>query len=161
MLSILATMAIALSELLDSRNVQLRLRSRTAENAIQELVALLATNEQVKEADHFASQIIDRERANPCVVDAGVAFPHARTDLVDKIVLAIGCKPAGVPFGTAGARANLIFLIGVPQRLVSDYLVCVGALARIARNDTIRAQLLKAKTPETLVEILRAAASPE
>lgn len=154
-------MAIALAELLNPKHVQLRLRSRTAENAIQELVALLAANEQLKEPNQLATQIIDRERQNPSVVEAGVAFPHARTDLVDKIVLAIGCKPAGVPFGTDGARANLIFLIGVPQRLVSDYLVCVGALARIARTDRIRAQLLKARTAEEFVEIIRSASSPE
>ena len=154
-------MAIALADLLDPKHVQLNLRSRMAENAIRELIGLLAANEQVKEPDEFADQIIARERANPSVVEDSVVFPHARTDLVDKIVLGIGRKPAGVPFGAAGSRASLIFLIGVPQRLVSDYLVCVGALARIARNDAIRAQLLKARTSEEFLEILRAASSPE
>jgi hypothetical protein len=51
--------------------------------------------------------------------------------------------------------------VGIPQRLVSDYLVCVWALARIARNDVIRAQLMKARTAEAFVEIVRAASSPE
>jgi mannitol/fructose-specific phosphotransferase system IIA component (Ntr-type) len=154
-------MAIALADLLDPKHVQLSLRSRTAENAIRELVALLSANEQVKEPDGFADQIISREAINPSVVEHGVAFPHARTDLVDKIVLGIGRKAAGIPFGTTGARANLVFLVGVPQRLVSDYLVCVGALARIARNDVIRAQLIQASTAEAFVEIVRAASSPE
>jgi mannitol/fructose-specific phosphotransferase system IIA component (Ntr-type) len=154
-------MAIALADLLDPKHVQLNLRSRTAEMAIQELVALIAANEQVKERDRFADQVIGRERANPSVVEHGVVFPHARTDLVDKIVLGIGRKRAGIPFGATEIRATLIFLIGVPQRLVSDYLVCVGALARIARNDASRAQLLKAGTPDEFVEILRSASTPE
>jgi mannitol/fructose-specific phosphotransferase system IIA component (Ntr-type) len=76
-------------------------------------------------------------------------------------VLAIGRKQAGIPFGLTGDRANLIFLIGVPQRLVSDYLVCVGAVARIARNDLVRGELLQAATPEEFVEILRVASTPE
>ena len=153
-------MAIALGDLLDPKHVQLSLRSRTAENAIRELVALLSADE-VKEPDKFADQIISREAINPSVVEDGVVFPHSRTDLVDKIVLGIGRKAAGVPFGTTGARANLVFLVGVPQRLISDYLICVGALARIARDDVIRAQLLKARTAEEFLEILRAASSPE
>ena len=40
-------MAIALPDLLDPRHVTLKLRSRTAENAIHELVGLLAANEVV------------------------------------------------------------------------------------------------------------------
>jgi mannitol/fructose-specific phosphotransferase system IIA component (Ntr-type) len=154
-------MAIALTDLLDARHAKLGLRSRTMENATRELVSLLVANEQVAESEKFAGQVIDRELANPSIVEYGVVFPHARTDLVEKIVLAIGRKSAGIPFGPSGTRANLIFLIGVPQRLVSDYLICVGALARIARNDTIRAQLMRAPTPEQFIEILRTAASPD
>ena len=154
-------MAIALADLLDARHVTLTLRSRTPENAIHELVQLLAANAQLTEAGKFADQIIAREQASPSVVEAGVVFPHARTELVEKIVLAIGRKNAGVPFGENAARANMIFLIGVPQRLVSDYLICVGALARIARNDAIRAQLMRTKASEEFVEILKEASSPE
>ena len=152
---------MVLADLLDRKHIQLTLRSRTSDNAIQELVALLAAHEQVKEPDRFAGQIIDREQANPSVVEHGVVFPHARTEVVDKIVLGIGRKRAGISFGPAGIRASLIFLIGVPQRLVSDYLVCVGALARIARNNETRAQLLKAATPEQFIAILGAASSRE
>ena len=154
-------MAIALADLLDVKHVELNLRSRTGSNAIRELIALLAANEQVAEPANFAEQVIDRANANPNMVEDGVVFPHARTDLVEKIVLAIGRSRAGIPFGKAATRANLIFLIGVPQRLVSDYLVTVGALARIVRNDVIRAQLMRAETDEEFLAILRAASSPE
>ena len=154
-------MAIALADLLDARHVELAVRSRTAPNVIRELIALLPPTEGISDAHQFTAQVIDREKANPSLVEDGVAFPHARTDLVDKIVLAIGRSRAGVSFGSAGERANLIFLIGVPQRLVSDYLVCVGALARIARQESIRAELMRAKTREQFIEVLSAAASPE
>ena len=154
-------MALVLADLLDSRNVKLTLQSRTAENAIRELTTLLAATEQVAEPETFVEQVIGRERTNPSVVEFGVALPHARTDLVDKIVLAIGRKAAGIPFGKSARRAKLIFLIGVPQLLVNDYLVAVGALARVAREPVIRSQLLKAATPEEFIEVLRAASSPE
>ena len=154
-------MAIALAELLDPRHVRLGLKSRTMEKAIHELIGLLTATEQLIDARAFAEQVMSRERTNPSVIELGVAFPHARTDLVEKIVLAIGRKAAGVPFGDNAVRANLIFLIGVPQRLVSDYLITVGALARIARNDSIRRQLLRVATPEEFIEILRVAGSPD
>src|SRR4051812_13620214 len=110
-------MAITLADLLNLKQVELSMRSRTPDNAVRELVALLAANEQVTDSSRFAEAVLERERANPSVVEHGVAFPHARTDLAEKIVLAIGRSRAGIPFGQIPARAHLIFLIGVPQRL--------------------------------------------
>jgi mannitol/fructose-specific phosphotransferase system IIA component (Ntr-type) len=148
-------MAIVLADLLDPKHVELALRPRTAENAIRELISLLAANEQVPDPDKFFTQIMERERANSSMVEHGVAFPHARTDVMEKIVLAIGRSRFGIPFGSQKERARLIFLIGVPQRLVSDYLVCVGALARMAKDDDVRTQLLQASTTEEFIAILR------
>ena len=85
----------------------------------------------------------------------GVAFPHARTDLVKDIVLGIGRSPDGVVFGENGELAHLIFVIGVPQRMVTDYLVCVGALARLTKDAATRTALMDAATARELVEILR------
>jgi mannitol/fructose-specific phosphotransferase system IIA component (Ntr-type) len=148
-------MAIVLADVVDVKHLDLSLRARTQENAFRQLIGLLAATEQVIDPEKFLAEILERERVNPSVVEHGVAFPHARTDLVQEIVLAIGRSRAGVPIGLEGRRAQLIFLIGVPKRLVSDYLVCVGALARLAKDDDVRAKLLTAVTAEEFANILR------
>lgn len=149
-------MPILLADLLDEKHVDLELRTRTQENAIRKLVGLFAANEQIREPEMFLEQVLACERANPSVVEHGVAFPHARTDLVEKILLGIGRSRAGISFGEKGERAHLIFLIGVPQRLVNDYLVCVGALARLLKDDEIRERLLRVDTVKGFLETLRA-----
>jgi mannitol/fructose-specific phosphotransferase system IIA component (Ntr-type) len=53
-------------------------------------------------------------------------------------------------------RARLIFVIGVPERLVNDYLICVGTLVRLLRDDAIRSALLHAQTPREFVDALTA-----
>ena len=104
----------------------------------------------------FSNKCSQREQTHPSVVDSGVAFPHARTDLVDEIVIGIGRSRAGIPFGENRQRAHLIFVIGVPERLLSDYLVCVGTLARLVKDETIRSRLLNAETPHEFIEALTA-----
>ena len=148
-------MAIILPDLLDEKNVDLNLRPRTHVNALRRIVSLLALNEQIREPEKFLEQVLARERENPSLVEGGIAFPHARTDLVEKIVLGIGRSQAGIPFGPHGERARLIFLIGVPQRLVSDYLVCLGALARLVKEEDTRARLLRVDTPTEFLDALR------
>ena len=146
-------MAIALADLLDEKNVALQLRPWKQANALREIVQLLATNGKIEHPETFLDAVLAREHANPSVVEHAVAFPHARTDLVDRIVLGIGRSRVGVPFGK-GQRARLIFVIGVPQRLINDYLICVGTLARLLKDDVTRAALLHAETPRQFLGAL-------
>jgi mannitol/fructose-specific phosphotransferase system IIA component (Ntr-type) len=101
-------------------------------------------NGKVGQPVAFLGEVTAREPKKPSVVENGVAFPHARTDLVDQIVLGIGRSPDGIPFDK-GERAQLIF-IGVPQRLVNDYLICLGTLARVLKDDAVRETLMGAQT---------------
>jgi len=147
-------MAIALADLLDEKQVILRLRSRKPANALREIVQLLAENGKIDQPEKFLEQVLAREQAHPSVVEHGVSFPHARTDLVDQIILGIGRSRAGILFGTNEARARLIFVIGVPQQLVNDYLICVGTLARLVKDDAVRSTLLHAETPREFLDAL-------
>ena len=150
-------MPIALADLLTEQQVVLRLRSRKPANAIREIVDVLApdiSGRTLAKPEAFLEQVFAREQTHPSVVENGVVFPHARTDLVDEIVIGVGRSRAGVPFGENQQRAHLIFVIGVPERLLSDYLVCVGTLARLGKNETIRSRLLNAKTPREFIDAL-------
>ena len=152
-------MPIAPADLLHEQQVILRLRSRKPANAIREIVDVLASDisgRKIDKPEAFLEQVLAREQTHASAVDSGVAFPHARTDLVDEIVIGIGRSRAGIPFGENQQRAHLIFVIGVPERLLSDYLVCVGTLARLVKDETIRSKLLNAGTPHEFVEVLTA-----
>jgi mannitol/fructose-specific phosphotransferase system IIA component (Ntr-type) len=149
-------MAIALPDLLDEQQVILRLRSRKPANAIREIVDVLADTGKIGNADAFLEQVLAREQTHPSVVENGVAFPHARTDLVDEIVVGVGRSRAGIPFSQNQQRAHLIFVIGVPERLLSDYLICVGMLARLVRGEAVRSTLLNVEVPREFVSALTA-----
>jgi len=148
-------MAIALADILDQRQVALQLRSRRRPNAIREVVSLFEKTGNVPRPGDFLAQVLSREEAGSTLSENGVAFPHARTGLVDQIALAIGRSRAGIPWNAEGERARLIFLLAVPQRLVNDYLVLVGTLARVTRNEQDRDALFAATTPAELIAILR------
>ena len=152
-------MPIALPDLLTEQQLILRLRSRKPPNAIREIVDVLASDisgRKIGKPEAFLKKVLAREQTHPSAVENGVAFPHARTDLVDEIVIGVARSRAGIPFGENQQRAYLIFVIGVPERLLSDYLVCVGTLARLVKEETIRSRLLKAETPREFIETLTA-----
>ena len=145
-------MAVVLADLLDAQHVTLELAAASREGALRAIVATM----EIAEPEKFLAEVVAREEVHTTLMDKGVAFPHARTDLVSEIVLGIGRSASGVPFGAEGELAHLIFVIGVPKKRVNDYLVCVGALARVTKADETRAKLMAADSAEELVEILRA-----
>jgi mannitol/fructose-specific phosphotransferase system IIA component (Ntr-type) len=147
-------MPIALPDLLDEQQVILRLRSRKPANAIREIVQSVAHTGRIANTGAFLEQLLARERTHSSVVQNGVVFPHVRTDLVDEIVIGIGRSRAGIPFGKDQQRAHLIFVIGVPERMVGDYLICVGTLARLVRDETTHSTLLSVETPREFIDAL-------
>jgi mannitol/fructose-specific phosphotransferase system IIA component (Ntr-type) len=72
----------------------------------------------------------------------GVAFPHARTDSVRALLLAIGICPEPVVFGDTPIR--LILLIGVPKAAIAEYLDLTSFLARHLRNQPVLDRLVEA-----------------
>jgi mannitol/fructose-specific phosphotransferase system IIA component (Ntr-type) len=152
-------MAIALADLLDERQIALNLRARTQTEAMREIVQSLVASGKIDNPEEFLKQLQARERKNSSYADDGVAFPHARTDLIDEIVLGIGRSAEGIPWTGKGERAHLIFLIGVPEKLITDYLVVIGAIARVTKDKPLRTLLLHAESVPEFIETMLAAPS--
>jgi mannitol/fructose-specific phosphotransferase system IIA component (Ntr-type) len=144
-----------LTEILDPNLVVLELREQTAAEAILEIVERLRDHGHVQDFYKLADAVMEREGRSSTNTGEGIAFPHARTDLVDRLVLGIGRSKSGIPFGYSSELVHLIFLVGVPQRMVTDYLVCVGALARVVKEKARRDALLAVETAEEFVEVIR------
>ncbi len=144
-----------LDGLLDPRHVALNLKGSTAAAAILEIVELFEETGELRKAQEFFEAVMEREEKSPTVANAGVAFPHARTELVEQLLLGIGRSERGVSFGAAKELVHLIFVIAVPQQMVNDYLICVGSLARRLNRPETRAALLEASTPADFLDRLR------
>jgi PTS system fructose-specific IIC component len=151
-------MSALLSEILDPKLVALELREGTAAEAILEIAELLRDHGHVQDYFKFADAVMEREGRSSTNTGEGVAFPHARTDLVARLALGIGRSTAGIRFGMSKEPVHLIFLVGVPKQMVTDYLVCVGAVARVVKDKARRDALMAATTAEEFVELMRAGA---
>jgi PTS system nitrogen regulatory IIA component len=152
-------MAIALADLVDPKQTTLNLRARTQAEAMREIVGLLVANGKIDNTERFLNKLQERERTNSTYAADGVAFPHTRTKLVDEIVLGIGRSIPGIPWTTKGEIAHLIFVVAVPERLISDYLVVVGAIARATKDRPLRTLLLHAESVEDFIATLLSAPS--
>lgn len=144
-------MATRLSKLLDPARITLTVQSTKRTNAINEVAKLLESHPDVVNFQGFYNELLARERLDTTCLGNEIALPHARTEHVKKIVLAVGRSTDGVLFENSNQMVNLMFVLGTPKNNPTDYLILVGALCRLIKDPSSRDALMAAATPEAFI----------
>jgi len=147
-------MASPASALFNVELVDLHLEAGSGQEAIQKLCDKLQCAGCLNDSRHFCQLVMAREAISSTALGSGIAFPHARTENVSSLVVAVGRCDHGIPFHENQPPVKLLFVIGTPPTLIHEYLNLVGRLARLLRNEKVRAGLLAASTPEEFVRVL-------
>ena len=150
-------MAGRLSILLDPSRIALRLQSAKRTTALNEVARLLENHPEVSNFQGFYNELLARERLDATCLGNEIALPHARTEHVQKIVLAVGRSDAGVHFENCNQTVKLLFVLGTPKSNPTDYLMVVSALCKILKDAGNRSALMAAETPDAFVQALREA----
>ncbi len=121
--------------------VRLHLASTTADQVLAELVGLLGLDEG--SSDTLLRILRRREELGSTGIGRGMAIPHGRSLVVDRVRLAYGRRLEGIPYGAIDGRPVVhFFLIVAPPSAAGDlYLPILGKIAQLGRG---------ADTPERL-----------
>ncbi len=148
-------MAVRLSSLLSPDRIQLNLQSTKRASALHEVAQLLATHPDVVNFQGFYQELLARERLDTTCLGNEIALPHARTEHVKKIVIAVGRSATGVHFENGNQNVRLMFLLGTPKSNPGDYLMLVGSLCRLIKEAPQREALFAAPTPEAFIATVK------
>ena len=143
-----------LQNLLQPHLIKLDVTEKKRTSAIREITELLKNDHRIKDFEKFYQDLLARERIETTCLGCDTALPHARTDHVADMVLAIGRSKEGVLFENSNQTVHLIFVVGTPKRMATDYLRLVGTIARLLKNEKIREALLAAPDTKTFIDIL-------
>jgi len=147
-------MACRLSKLLDPARITLAMQSTKRTAALNEVARLLEGHPDISDFQAFYNELLARERLDTTCLGNELALPHARTEHVKKIVLAVGRSQEGVFFENGNQTVKLLFLLGTPKGNPADYLMVVSALCKILKDATNRDALMNAITPTDFIQIL-------
>ncbi len=150
-------MAVRLTQLLDPARINLHVQATRRTVALNEVARLLTTNPEVTNFDGFYQELLARERLDTTYLGNAIALPHARTEHVNSIVLAIGRSSAGIHFENCNQTVHLMFILGTPKSNPTDYLMVVSCLCKILKETGNRVALMTAATPEEFIAALTAA----
>ena len=126
------------------------LTAATREDAIRELINVLATAGELNDAEAAANAVLDREAQMSTGMEKGLAVPHGRTEAVNGLICALGVHREGIDFGAAdGQPARIIMLVLTPPSGADPYLQFVASVIGVL-DDAGRRRVLGAASREEL-----------
>ena len=154
LLSTSTLMAAILAHLLDPARIALNVQSTRRTAALCEIAHLLDGHPDVTDFQGFYRDLLAREDLDTTCLGNDVAIPHARTEHVAKIVLAVGRSDQGVLFDHDRQTVRLIFVLGTPTAAAGEYLQVVGMLCRIIKDPANLGALMQAPTAAAFIQTL-------
>ena len=148
-------MAARLSSLLSPERINLALVSTKRTAAINEVAKLLESDPNVANFPGFYQELLARDRLDTTCLGNEIALPHARTEHVKKIVIAVGRSDSSVHFENCDQQVRLMFVLGTPKSNPGDYLMLVGSLCRLIKEAPQREALFAAKTPAEFIATVK------
>lgn len=145
-----------LAKHLKAGHIQLNLQAEDKRSALVSLLKILSDSGTIPKdrTEGLLGALIEREAQASTGLGFGVALPHARTDLVDKIQLAFGLSPRGVDFASLdGEPAHFFILVLAPVKEACEYLKVLSAVSLVMKDKNHRRSLLRARTPEDILRI--------
>ena len=141
-----------LNEILVPEAVTIDLNATTSEEAISELSVLLCDAVDCHDRETMVKLLLEREELGSTAVGHGVAIPHARILNLDGFHAAVGISEKGVDFHASNHdKSHIVFMLVGPMEGSSLYLKALARIARLARDDSLRARLLRCKSSEEAV----------
>jgi len=134
--------------------IALDLTSQTKDDLLKELISLLKLDE--KSEAMLYKMLKRRENLGSTGIGRGIAIPHCRSLVVNRLRVAFGRKTAGVDYKAIDDKpVQFFFLIVAPPLEVSNqYLPVLGKIAQFAKEEDVPKRLLEITTPQEFLKLI-------
>jgi mannitol/fructose-specific phosphotransferase system IIA component (Ntr-type)/DNA-directed RNA polymerase subunit RPC12/RpoP len=132
-----------------------QLNAKTRDEALEEMINLMADEGFVEKQETLLEAAISRESIVPTAIEHGLAFPHVRGVEGGGLFFALGLQKQGIRFGAPKNKfTKIIFFIVIPLAASAFYLQLITGLMETFRDAKSRNKLLECKTPERMWAVL-------
>src|SRR4028119_674873 len=144
-----------LREFFTEDSVSLDLQGETKDEILKELISLLRLDD--KSQAILYKMLKRRENLGSTGIGRGIAIPHCRSLVVNKLRVAFGRKREGVDFKAIDEKpVHFFFLIVAPPLEVSNqYLPVLGKIAQFSKEADVPGRLLDLAEPGQFMELLK------
>jgi len=134
--------------------IKLELEGSSKDDILKELISLLKLDE--KSEGMLYKMLKRRENLGSTGIGRGIAIPHCRSLVVNKLRVAFGRKPAGVDFKAIDEKPVFFFflIVAPPLEVSNQYLPVLGKIAQFSKEPDVPQRLLSLTQPPQFLSLL-------
>jgi PTS system nitrogen regulatory IIA component len=134
--------------------VKLELDGSSKDDILKELIGLLGLDD--KSEGMLFKMLKRRENLGSTGIGRGIAIPHCRSLVVNKLRVAFGRKSGGVDFKAIDEKPVFFFflIVAPPLEVSNQYLPVLGKIAQFSKEADVPERLLKLKEPREFMKLL-------
>ncbi|MBN1797462.1 MAG: PTS sugar transporter subunit IIA [Spirochaetales bacterium] len=145
---------MALLDLISEDIIKVPLVSTSKSEVIKELIQVLKDAGKIEDTAKAYEAVMKREDMGSTGLEKGIAVPHAKTDQVKTLTIAIGVAPSGVEFNAIdGEKSKIFFLILAPPDQSGPHIEALADIARITRSEAFCRLLNASKSAKEVVDM--------
>ncbi len=143
-------------EFLNEKAITANIKSTKKEEVLRELVDILAKAEGFRNKEELIKVLINRENLGSTGIGQGVGIPHAKTNVVKKLVAAFGLCPQGVHFDALdGEPVYIFFLLVAPEDSAGPHLKGLARISRLLKDKYFRESLKSLSDEKAILKLIR------
>jgi nitrogen PTS system EIIA component len=143
-----------LRDFFDREAIQLELQGETKDEILKELIALLGLDE--KSEGILFKMLKRRENLGSTGIGHGIAIPHCRSLVVNRLRLAFGRKPGGVDYKAIDDQPvrDFFLIVAPPLEVSNQYLPVLGKIAQFAKEPDVPGRLTELTDADEFLALL-------
>ena len=134
--------------------VKLDLEGTTKDEVLKELIGLLGVDE--KSEGILYKMLKRRENLGSTGIGKGIAIPHCRSLVVNRLRVAFGRKSEGLDFRAIDEQPvhNIFLIVAPPLEVSNQYLPVLGKIAQFSKEPDVAARLQQIGTAREFLALL-------
>ncbi len=141
---------------LDERCISCDLKGTTKDEILNEMIGLLVQSGEVTNREMLLGDVKERENSMSTGLGNGIAIPHAKTDGVESICVAIGIKRDGIDYDALdGKKVNIVIMIASPASGSAPQMRIMSTLTGALSKAEVREKIVAAKDAQEVINILK------
>jgi PTS system nitrogen regulatory IIA component len=131
------------------------LTSTTKKDALRELSRVIFQDNPQYDSEKVVNVLLEREKLGSTGIGDGIAIPHGKLAILDRLVVAFGRSSEGIDFNAMdGKSVHLFFLLLAPENAAGTHLKALAKISRMLKDADFRTKLLQARSAEEIYEMI-------
>ncbi len=145
-----------LLDLLNKKTIAVSMKAANKDELLKNMMDLASESGNVTDRQKALDEIMQRERIMSTGIGHSIALPHAKTEAVKEMTIAVAITESPVDFDSLDNKPiEIVFLLLGQVSNITEHLKTISEISQLLNCEETKGQMIKAKSSDELLKVLQ------